>query len=158
VILLVALSGCGGGGDSNSTPAGQASAPAAPTVRCPTAMVGTPSRSWRREATSSGPVGFFGAGRDFLAPSFTRQDKMPLIVEGQKAVTLSITARDSSHARLQAPTSPPWTPQIEIRLVPCRDQPRTAWAAGLLLRNRRPVTLIVRQSGEPERRLRVGRV
>jgi hypothetical protein len=83
---------------------------------------------------------------------------MPLILEGHKPVTLSITARDSSHARLQAPTSPPWTPHLAIRFVPCQDKPRTSWAAGLLLRNRLPVTLIVHQSGEPERRLRVGRV
>jgi hypothetical protein len=83
---------------------------------------------------------------------------MPVIVEGRKAVTLSIAAGDSSHARIQAPTSPPWVPHRVIRFVPCGDRSRTVWPAGLLLRSRHVVTLTVRQSGEPNRTLHVGRV
>lgn len=83
---------------------------------------------------------------------------MPVIVEGRNPVTLSIAAGDNSHARIQAPTSPPWVPHLAIRFVPCPDRARTVWAAGLLLRNRHVVTLTVRQSGEPDRTPQVGRV
>ena len=173
-LLPVLLWGCGGGSKhSSSTPVGQPSAPVAksiPTVHCETAMGGTPSRSWRKGTTSSGPIGFFGTGRNFLkvsaASGYYRhqwegallETKTPLIAAGQQPVTISVAPRDRSHARLQAPTSPPWAPQVEIRFVPCGDQARTMWAAGFLLRNRLPVTLIVRRSGDPERRFQVGRV
>jgi hypothetical protein len=86
------------------------------------------------------------------------ETKTPLIAEGHEPATLSIAPRDRPHARLQAPTSPPWAPHVEIRFVPCPDQARTVWAAGFLLRNRLPVRLRVRRSGEPDRWLRVGRV
>jgi hypothetical protein len=171
--LSALLWGCGGGDGSQSTSVGQPSAPVAravPTVRCETAMGGTPPRSWRKGATAVGPVGFFGSGRDFLHATrssayYRRQwdgakleEKTPLIAEGHQALTVSIAPGDRSHARLQAPTSPPWAPHTEIRFVPCSDQPRTTWAAGFLLRDRSPVTVIVRQPGEAERRLQVGRV
>jgi hypothetical protein len=104
------------------------------------------------------PVGFFGSGRNFLSARFSTEDKMPVIVGGREPVTLSIAPRDNSHARIQAPTSPPWVPRLAIRFVPCRDRSRTGWAAGLLLRSRHVVTLTVRQPGEPDRTLRVGRV
>jgi hypothetical protein len=162
LVVSLGLLGCGGcGKDSSSIPSGDASAAVSdsiPTARCETGFGGTPERTWRRNATSTGPVGFYGTGRDFLSPHFTKQDKMPLIVEGHEPITLSITEQDSSHARLQAPTPKRWAPYTEIRFVPCADKARTAWAAGLLLRNRQPVTLIVRRSGEPDRMLRVGRV
>jgi len=173
-LLPVLVWGCGGGSKhSSSTSAGQPSTQVAesiPTVHCETAMGGAPSRSWRRGTTSSGPVGFFGTGRNFLKASaasgyYKRQwegalleTKTPLIAAGKEPVTISVAPRDRSHARLQAPTSPPWAPQVEIRFAPCGDQARTIWAAGFLLRNRSPVTLIVLRSGDPERRLRVGRV
>jgi hypothetical protein len=133
-------------------------------------MRGTPSRSWRKDSTSTGPVGFFGTGRNFLkltpaAGYYKRQwggarleTKTPLIAEGHMPVTLSIAPRDRPRARLLAPTSPPWAPYVEIRFVPCPGQARTTWAAGFLLRDRRPVRLTVRRSGEPDRQLRVGRV
>ena len=132
-------------------------------------MGGTPSRSWRSEAASAGPVGIFGTGRNFL--TITRsgsykgqwagvrfETKTPFITEGHEPVTLSISPPDRSRARLQAPTSPPWVPQLEVRFIPCPDQPRTAWPAGFLLHDRRPITLIVRRPGDPDRQLRVGRV
>jgi hypothetical protein len=162
LVLSLGFLGCGGSGkDSNSTPSGQASAPVAksiPTVHCESGFGGTPERAWRRNAASSGPVGFYGAGRDFLSPRFTKQDKMPLIVEGHEPITLSISAQDRSGTRLQAPTPKRWAPYTEIRFVPCADRARTAWAAGLRLENRQPVTLIVHQSGEPDRALIVGRL
>jgi hypothetical protein len=89
-------------------------------------------------------------------PGFSKTVKEPVIVEGQVPVTLSIALRDRSHARLQAPTSPPWAPYVEIRFLPCADKARTAWAAGFMLRDLRPITVVVRQAGERALRLQVG--
>lgn len=122
-------------------------------------MVGTPSRSWRRDSTATGPIGFFGPDRNFLASRFSKRTKSPVIVEGHEPVTLLVLRRDRSHARLLAPTDPaPFVPYVEIRFVPCPDQARTTWPAGFQLRNRQPVTLVVRVAGEPDRTLRVGRI
>jgi len=81
-----------------------------------------------------------------------------VIVEGHRPVTLSVAQSDRSDARLQAPTSPPWVPYAQIRFIPCRDKARTVWAAGFLLRNRQPISVIVRIAGEPARPLQVGQV
>jgi hypothetical protein len=160
--ISVALWGCGGGSHSESTVVHpptpiQADQPK-PTAHCEQAMGGTPPRSWRRDSTATGPIGFYGLGRNFLFGRFTSRTKAPAIVEGHDPVTLSIAPGDRWHARLLAPTSPPFVPYVEIRFVPCRDQARTTWPAGFQLRNRMPVTVIVRRPGQPDRRLTVGRI
>lgn len=168
LVLSVVLWGCGGSSKhSPSAPVGQPSAPVAesiPTVRCETAIAGTPSRSLRSRSPSAGPVSIFG-GRDFSTlsrasgprpPGFSKVVKMPVMVEGHAPVTLSIAPRDRSHGRLVAPTSSSWAPYVEVRLVPCGDKARTVWAAGFLLRNLRPITVVVRHAGEPGRHLQVG--
>jgi hypothetical protein len=158
--VLVAVWGCGGsGGNSQSTPVGQTSSPAEhqlPTVRCGNAMVTHRSTHWRPDATALGRIGFYGTGRNFLKNP--KKTKVPVVVEGHKPVTVTITAQDREHARLVVGTPRGFTEVVRARFKPCRDRPETWWPAGFSLRNRQPVELLVQQgSGEPQR-LQVGRV
>ena len=57
---------------------------------------GDASRKWRRDATTEGPIGFFGPARDFHQRSWKQRPdgswgaKLPVIVDGHRDVTLSV--------------------------------------------------------------------
>lgn len=61
-------------------------------------------------------------------------------------VALSYRAEQRQHTRLAA-----------VTFEPCPSKERTAWAGGLVLRDRKTVTLLVSIEGGPDRRLVLGR-
>jgi hypothetical protein len=159
LVELVAITGCGGGGESHSTPAGQSSSPAdAPirTVRCANAMLTNRSTHWRPDATALGRLGFYGAGRNFVKGP--KKTKVPVVVEGHEPVTVTIAPADRERARLVVITPNGFVEVVGARFIPCRDRPETWWPAGFTLRNRQPVELLVQQGGAEPRRMQVGRV
>jgi hypothetical protein len=111
---------------------------------------------WRSRSTVVGPFGWYGDGRDFRVGAVERPashdlvTKVPAIVEGRRAVRVSVPPGERDRVglvygpKLQS-TFPDGVPAITFQ--PCREEARTAWAGGLVLRDRRPVTLDVRLQG-----------
>jgi hypothetical protein len=130
------------------------------TVTCDSggAFIGSATPGWRSEAAHAGPFGLGGSGRDFgrgaLSSDGLYGTKMPALVEGHRAVVLEVPAGERRRAGIQLVGSSELG-FARARFVPCRDKPRTIWPAGLVLRGRAPVTLLVRVGGEPSRKLRV---
>lgn len=173
VVLCFSFVGCGGGSHAEP-PADGTIAQGGRTANCKSAVVGAGDARWRQRSTWVGRFGVYGSGRDFrtaqkqsLAGFSGLQErhvhgpilvtKTPLVVEGKTPVTVAIAPRDRSRAGLVAGVPFGDGPYAEIRLVPCRDQPRTGWAAGWVLRDQGQVTVSVRPVNEPESQLVVGR-
>jgi hypothetical protein len=151
LVLPIAFVGCGGGSDNSTTqPAPLPSVHPVHIARCE--LGGGAASDWRKHSTALGPVGFYGPGRDFRkAPKL---DKVPIIVEGSKPVTLSIAPADRSHAGILVISAGPYS---QVRFIPCPGQPRTGWAGGFLLRNRQPVRVLVQVGDGDTSGLTVGR-
>jgi len=175
-VLCFTFVGCGGGGSHTEFSDRSAIGQGSETATCTGAMGGAGgSRSdWGQLVTSVGRFGVYGTGRDFRTAqkqglaSFSglkeRQvhgpilvTKTPFVVEGTSPVTVAIAPRDRPRAGLVAGVPFGGGPYAEIRLVPCRDQPRTWWPAGWVLRDQGQVTVSVRRDSGPEAQLVVGR-
>jgi hypothetical protein len=174
VVVCFAIVGCGGGSDRDSAdPAliAQGSAVA----RCESAMFGAVgSNDWRQLANAVGRFGVYGTGRDFRTAEKTPLTgfrglqqrrvsgpilltKTPFVVEGRQPVEVAIDPRDRVRAGLVvAPFDRPG-PYAEIRFVPCRDQPRTWWPGGWVLRDQGRVAVSIHEQNGPESQLVVGR-
>jgi hypothetical protein len=170
VIACAFAAGCGDGSDDDShdvKPIGQGSAVA----RCGDAIVGSGVRNWRPDATAVGDFGFWGRERDFRKARKTPVTsfpglrarrvsgpilgtKTPAIVEGRKSVVVTIGQEDRARAGYAFVRGGPYA---QIRFVPCRDQPRTGWPGGWVLRNREPVHVMVQEANRPASELVVGR-
>jgi hypothetical protein len=156
IVLLavsIAIWGCGDNGDDPEPP--DVIQPMA-TTGCTNAMLTKRSSDWRRGATALGRIGFYGSGRNFLRGP--KRTKVPVVVEGNEPVTVTIAARDRGHARLVVGSNGGWPEVVQARFVPCRDRPETWWPAGFVLRNREPVALQVRQGDEGPQLLQIGRI
>lgn len=173
VLLCLSLPGCGGGSDNHSVgkpdiAQGRVSA------GCRGAMVGAGAGDWRPDATAAGEFGVYGNGRDFRTAQKTPValfselqqrhvhgpillTKTPFVVEGRQPIEVVISPADRERAGLVAATPFGGGPYAEVRFVPCRDQPRTWWPGGWVLRDQGRVTLSVRPVNQPESQLVVGR-
>jgi hypothetical protein len=168
-ILCLALVGCGGGNSSDQATIAQGTA----VVRCEQAASGPGASDWRRDATAVGRVGFFGEGRDFRTAQKARVadfpdlaqrgvsgpvlvTKTPVIVEGSRPLTMAVAPPDRARAGI-AIALVRGGPFTEIRFIPCRDQPRTGWPGGWVLRNHDPVTVFIHDGNGRKSRLVVGR-
>jgi hypothetical protein len=169
VVLCFSVVGCGGGSADQATIAqGRMSA------GCGGAMAGPGAGDWRPDATAAGRFGVYGTGRDFRTaqkapvrgfrglqqrqvsgPVLTT--KTPFVVEGREPIEVAISLGDRPRAGLVAGVPFGGGPYAEIRFVPCRDQPRTWWPGGWVLRDQGQVTISVRPVNEPESQLVVGR-
>ncbi|MDQ3641119.1 MAG: hypothetical protein M3450_06555 [Actinomycetota bacterium] len=165
VLAVALLAGCGA--DSpEETPPEQAEPEVV--AKCKKAMLGSNDGSWREEATTAGAgqFGFLGPGRDFhgLVARKTNkgfvQTKIPAVVDGEEPVVVRVPDeyvdrvgldygdfREEKSIR-QAASS--------VLFKPCANQPNTGWPGGLVLADRRPVTLMVELSNGEERLIRVG--
>jgi hypothetical protein len=170
VILCALAAGCGGGSDEDpdEVPAiGQGSVVAG----CRDAVGGNGDPNWRARATDVGRFGFFGVSRDFRNAQKVPRDsvgashplpasgpilltKLPLVVEGTKPIDVAVAPEDRAGAGIVVAGE--GGPYAEVRLVPCRDQARTGWPAGWVLRDREPVTVLVRDESQPATELVVG--
>ena len=127
-------------------------------ARCDSAALGKGVANWREVSTYVGSVGIYGSGRDFRTAFRGGQrrpvTKDPIIVEGQKAITLAIDPADRARAGLVVVGST--HPYAKIRFVPCRDRVRTWWPAGFKLADPASVVVLVRQGRASAVRLQVG--
>jgi hypothetical protein len=172
VILCMSAEGCGGGSDHGPAQA-KAIGQGRVVARCEHAMVGSGrSGNWRDDATAVGRLGFFGTGRDFRSAQKVARSslqashqlpssgpiletKVPVVVEGRNPVDVSIAPADRARAGLVLAIQ--GGPYAEAHLIPCRDQPRTWWPGGWVLRNSDPVRVLVEEDGRPPAELEVGR-
>jgi hypothetical protein len=125
-----------------------------PTVGCSAAITSRVDPRWRSRSVVRGPLGLYGhpldlreAGRWGPSAFWT---KIPVLVAGQRPVTLRVAARDRDRVGLTygpGPSSPASSrngarglaaaPRA-VRFVSCRGQAVTAWPGGLALADRQP--------------------
>ncbi len=79
--------------------------------------------------------------------------KTPTMVAGHRPVTISLPEAQRYLAGILGVHPRP--AYASVTYVPCDDKPRTVFAAGFLLRDRRPVTLLVQVGRGPVRDLRL---
>lgn len=133
---------------------------------CREAALGSSDPTWRREASTAGPFGLFGDGRDFHGPVIRRLEngqlhsKIPAILDGTRPVILRVPEDEfgrvgldygdlhTEHRVEDAHTA--------VAFEPCRGRSSTGWPGGLVLRDRHPVTLSVEVDGGEAQPLSVG--
>jgi hypothetical protein len=137
---------------------------------CSKAIIGSGPASWRRESIVAGPVGVSGEAMRTMSRTANGDliNKMPLLVEGQATVTVSvppalrkrvflyygnIIGRDGkpTHSYAEA------RGYGETEFQPCADKPRTVWSGGVRVKGTAPVHLLVRTGEGAAIPLRLGR-
>jgi hypothetical protein len=166
---LTLLLGCGGDSEPKDTLATAPGAEPRPTgstlavgskVRdCDIVFDGPGPADWRKRSLSIGPLGLAGPGPgpDFGAGLFDRgllTVKTPTLVAGHRPVTISVP--EAQRDRVGILGVHPRPAYASVTYVPCDEKPRTVFAAGFLLRDRRAVTLLVQVGSGPVRALRLG--
>jgi hypothetical protein len=165
---LTLLPGCGEGSQSDDTRAGTTGArtPTHPKLAigskvrdCDITFDGPGSADWRKDSLSVGPFGLAGPGPgpDFDEGAFDDgllTVKTPTMVAGHRPVTISVP--EAQRYRVGILAVRPRPAYASVTYLPCDDKPRTVFPAGFLLRDRRPMTLLVQIDDGPVRRLRVG--
>jgi hypothetical protein len=139
-------------GNVTSRAAPHRSAPT-PTVGCSAAITSRVDARWRSRSVVHGPLGVYGDSMDIrTADRWGRSafwTKIPVILAGQRPVTLRVASRDRHRVGLTygpGPSSPASTrngarglalaPRA-VRFVPCPRRAVTAWPGGLALADRR---------------------
>jgi hypothetical protein len=154
--------GCGG--SSSTSKESNVSASGSPgeivghgsgTLSCKThPFIGPGHDDWRR---TSYIFGRFGMSHNLAAgsrgPDGLLHAKAPVIVEGHKSVVLSVPHGERDRVGIEIANRE--DPLSTLVLKPCADKKRTAWAAGLALRDLRPVHLDVR-IGARKGKVRIG--
>jgi pimeloyl-ACP methyl ester carboxylesterase len=136
------------------------------TAKCQSATIGSGTPDWRKKSAVAGPLGLFGAGRDFsnatrIGPG-TLQTKIPAFVAESRRTALVVPAAERGrigllwgHAAVAGNIRRIGDAFGRVVFAPCVDKPRTVWPGGLLLADRSPVTLTV-ISDRHRFRLRIG--
>lgn len=166
-VLLAVFAGCGGSAVSEPVAAQSAASPNE-VASCGEAGLGAPPKSWKDDASVAGPFGLFGPARDFHDHRTVIKHrngqfgaKLPAIIEGSSEVTLTVPAPFSRRVGLDfgdlRTASRVKDANSEVTFKPCKDQSRTGWPGGLVLKDRRPIELTVHIEGEDQvRTLAVG--
>jgi hypothetical protein len=127
---------------------------------CSKAIFGSGKPGWRKESVVAGPVGVTKQplAQMWQAPNGWLYAKVPLLLEGHEAVTVSvprhlrgrvflyygrIVGRDGKVTGSFAEASG----YGKTELQPCTDKPRTAWPGGVRIKGTAPVHLLVQQGG-----------
>jgi hypothetical protein len=166
---LTMLTGCGEGSQPDATTAriapGARTPPTQPKLAvgskvrdCDITFIGSGPADWRKHSLWTGPFGLAGRGS---VPDFDESAheggllslKTPTIVAGHRPVT--ITVPEAQRYRVGILGVHPHPAYASVTYVPCDDKPRTVFAAGFLLRDHRPVTLLVQVGDGPVHRLRM---
>jgi hypothetical protein len=130
---------------------------------CSTAIIGSGKATWRSESVVAGPV---GVNREaMLTMSRTRNgdliNKMPLLVEGEATVTISVPRALRKRLFLYYGHVHSFAISRgagETKFEPCGGKPRTVWGGGVRVRGTAPVRLLVHLGGSAEPMvLRLGR-
>jgi hypothetical protein len=128
---------------------------------CDQAAGGAPPADWRKEADVAGPLGILDGTLQSASRTHNGQfvAKMPLVVEGDRTVTLSvpprlrhrvfifyglIIGRDGTPATGFSEA----TGNSATEFNPCPGRPRTAFPGGLRVKGRAPVHLLVTVQGD----------
>lgn len=149
---LALLPGCGGGSTHPKLAVGSK-------VRdCDITFDGPGPADWRKHSLWIGTFGLAGPspGPDFDEGALENgllTVKTPTMVAGHRPVTISVP--EAQRYRVGILGVHPRPAYASVTYVPCDDKPRTVFAAGFLLRDRRPVTLLVRIGNGPVRDLRM---
>jgi hypothetical protein len=127
---------------------------------CSKAIIGSGKPSWRSEATVAGPVGVTRAALRHMwrAPSGWMYTKMGLLLEGERAVTVSVPPALRKrvflyYGRIEGRDGKVTTSFFkapgygETEFQPCTDKPRTVWPGGVRIEGTAPVHLLVHQGG-----------
>ncbi|MET0559695.1 MAG: hypothetical protein ABW065_13670 [Solirubrobacterales bacterium] len=150
---LVFLAGCGGSeatATRSTSAASQQERPGPPvghgtgTLNCQTfPFIGMGPDDWRKSSVSFGPLGMlvtdYAEGR--RGEDGLLHTKIPTLVEGHRSVVLTVPSDERRRTGIEVVK--PRHPVTRLRLDPCRDRRRTIWAAGIVARDRGPVTLHV---------------
>jgi hypothetical protein len=123
---------------------------------CDITFDGPGPADWRKHSRWIGPFGLAGPspGPDFDEGAFEGgllTVKTPTMVAGHRPVTISVP--EAQRYRFGILGVHPRPAYASVTYVPCDDKPRTVFAAGFLLRDRRPVTLWVQIGDGPVRGL-----
>jgi hypothetical protein len=167
-VCLTLLPGCGEGSQPDNTTARIAPGARTPTTRpelavgskvrdCDITFIGPGHANWRQHSLWIGPFGLGGPGPG--GPDFDEGAheggllllKTPTMVAGHRPVTISVPEAQRYRVGILGVHRRP--AYASVTYVPCDDKPRTVFAAGFLLRDRRPVTLLVQVGDGPVRRL-----
>ncbi len=157
-MLAISLAGVAGAAPGGRYPPLQAKGEAVAT--CAHSMRGIGIPLSQRPSKSVGAFGMFEFTPDHRRLRRYRnallRDKAPVGVAGDATVTVTVPLRPRHRVALgYAGARPARLAKIEFE--PCPHKARTAWAGGLTLRDRKPVTLLVAVGGGPARPLRLGR-
>ncbi len=130
---------------------------AAKTRDCDIVFIGPGPADWRRDTDSIGPFGI--SRRSFLQGAYETNGslygiKTPMVVAGHRPVTISVPGDERDRVGILGVHPQP--SYASVTFVPCPDKPRTVFAAGFELRDKRPFTLLVEVGGGPARELVVG--
>lgn len=166
MLVVTALAGCGGNDPSTQSPRPVRELPPPSAVAlCHEAVTGS-SPNWRRAATTAGSFGLVGAGRDFHWSGVERLkngqylSKIPAVVNGKAPVVLRVPEGERGRVGLDygdfRTAHSIHDTHAAVIFRPCRNQPNTGWPGGLVLKNRRPITLEVETGGGPKRSLQIG--
>jgi hypothetical protein len=137
---------------------------------CSKAIIGSGGPGWRGESSVAGPVGVAkGALRQmWRAPTGWMYTKMPLLLEGKQAVTVSVPRSLRRrvflyYGRIESRDGKPTGSFADARgygeteFQPCSDKPRTVWPGGLRIKGAAPVRLLVHVGDGESVPLRLGR-
>lgn len=163
---IAVLAGCGGT-DSTATgstafqpkPSGLTIGHGAATLNCKTfPFIGSGKDDWRQSSAYFGPFGMLVTD---YAKGSRRDDgllhtKIPLLVEGQRSVVLSVPDDESDRVGIEAVNDHHDQLLSKLRLDPCGDRPRTIWAAGVATRDHAPVRLDVAVDGKLRGTITIG--
>lgn len=165
-VIAALVGGCGGDegpaspSDEEQGGSSKKESPSASAGEVSSCREGIPADpQWRTRSSVTGPFGFFGPGRNLrhLAREGDRfMAKLPVIVARGRVVTLRIPSRKQGSVSLGYQGVGGHVEEVTFEA--CGDRPATAWPGGLVLPDRRPVTLIVEVEGEPRVPVRVGRL
>jgi hypothetical protein len=155
LLCAVALASCGNGEGTGSVGAGESEAAPGRSILldCADAVLGVAAPVPRARATVSGTFALLGPGRNFEMAQRRRGGdlftKIPAIVSGDAAVTLSVPLGEQGAVGLYPPNAATKVEQAytEVTFEPCPERRATGWPFGLILSERDPVELLVREAG-----------
>ncbi|HEV7482850.1 MAG TPA: hypothetical protein VGO13_07100 [Solirubrobacterales bacterium] len=163
VALALTVGACGsaadggGAGEPSAAPA-RAVGHGSKTRDCDVVFIGPGPADWRKNTDW---VGSFGISRRSFSQGAYETDgslyriKTPMVVAGHRPVTISVPGDELDRVGILGVHPKP--SYVSVTYVPCPDKPRTVFAAGFELRDKRPFRLLVEIAGGPARELVVGR-
>ena len=121
-------------------------------ARCHKAIIGPGPDNWRERSIVAGRFGLAKGNLGMATPvDGVLTAKRMALVAGRKKLILRVPAAERDRVRLNYGTlrniHPFTAGAVQITFAPCQDKRRTVWPGGLMLKDRKPVTLEVVSDG-----------